>query len=543
MFNRSTIINLVSYHVLAIAAVVMLLIPDVAPIRTVQASTPSDQITLVSKITDFRNSHPDMGVTPANGFGHYAGNVNLTLGPSYVPTFSGNGALVSQQWRQKTNHPIPPHLYKSGIFDFNGARVGGSIFLNSGSEFRAGSGTPVIATNATNNNAVTLNSGSTIEGDLLVGPGGNANAVVNAKSGSSVTGTIGALSTVIPMPTITVPNIGPMTNSDWKVESSTYVLSNDLHIGKGKVDSGGRLRINGHVTMVVDDDFEVNSASRVEVMANSSLQLYVGGELKVNSGSSINNNTKDNNLVTVYITGSKDVDINSGSGIYMNVAAPNSELVVNSGSRIDGSFIGQSIYLNSGSEFVCRPGSSPVYDRCGTLYADTEGLAPFADTGAISSSTTFNQWFTDVMGVNLSTAHLLRLTNNGSGVYEYLDDNFFPIDDRLLGNEDGDSHNYYFTLWFEADFIYDACTDQFFEFEGDDDAWMFVGSDLGLDLGGIRPLNGQYLEMHRLDLVDGQTYTLRFFYAQRNGSSSRFRLRTNLPLQGVPSTLATAGFD
>ena len=40
----------------------------------------------------------------------------------------------------------------------------------------------------------------------------------------------------------------------------------------------------------------------------------------------------------------------------------------------------------------------------------------------------------------------------------------------------------------------------------------------------------QYMDVDRLALVDGETYTLHLFYAQRHEGSSVFRLRTNIPL-------------
>jgi fibro-slime domain-containing protein len=44
------------------------------------------------------------------------------------------------------------------------------------------------------------------------------------------------------------------------------------------------------------------------------------------------------------------------------------------------------------------------------------------------------------------------------------------------------------------------------------------------------------VDMDRFGLVDGQTYRLHFFYAQRQPNFGIFRLRTNLDIQTQPQT-------
>jgi fibro-slime domain-containing protein len=177
---------------------------------------------------------------------------------------------------------------------------------------------------------------------------------------------------------------------------------------------------------------------------------------------------------------------------------------------------------------------------------DSMGFFGVESGGGISSSTTFDRWFRDVLGTNMSTVRNIVLTRNEEDVYEFLTDAFYPLDGDLLGNE-GDPHNYYFTYAFTTTFDYHPGSGQFIEFEGGDGAWMFIDGRLVMDLGGVESSVRQYVEMDRLGLRAGAAnpHTVRFFYAHRSAGESVFRLRTNIELSGsTPAGFQiSGGFD
>ncbi|MFC1924027.1 fibro-slime domain-containing protein [Chloroflexota bacterium] len=160
-------------------------------------------------------------------------------------------------------------------------------------------------------------------------------------------------------------------------------------------------------------------------------------------------------------------------------------------------------------------------------------------TGEIDNPTThgqaaFDQWYRDTAGVNQSLDSTLTFTLS-SGNYVYSSSSFFPLDDQLLGN-DGNSHNYHFTMELHSSFTYEA--GQVFSFTGDDDVWVFIDNTLVIDLGGVHGAQSGSVELDTLGLTENETYDFDLFFAERHTTGSNFNATTNIDLQepssGVP---------
>ena len=218
---------------------------------------------------------------------------------------------------------------------------------------------------------------------------------------------------------------------------------------------------------------------------------------------------------------------------------------------------GLPVFTGNGRKVRYQCSDSNWNPICWTLYdyslGDHEIVLRGLSTGGIQSENSFNQWFRDVEGVNISMPLSITLVrqNDGSYVFDDSDDplyqslgGFFPIENLGYGNPGGSpDRNFHFTFELHTEFTYDEDGAQFFSFLGDDDVWVFINGQLVIDLGGVHGAIEQGVDLTRLNLQNGETYSLDFFFAERHRTQSNFRFQTNLELETTSLPTGEESYD
>ncbi|MCH2138712.1 MAG: fibro-slime domain-containing protein [Phycisphaerales bacterium] len=221
---------------------------------------------------------------------------------------------------------------------------------------------------------------------------------------------------------------------------------------------------------------------------------------------------------------------------------------------------GKPAFTGNGFKVVQQAMDSAGRPICWSLVdpalGDTAEVRGPSDDGGIHSISSFRKWFRDRCRWNLSQPLSLTFHRQADGSYVFDDSDdplysqlagFFPIEDQLFGNPDNPpwapDRNFHFTFELQTEFSYDATRDNMFEFIGDDDVWVYINGELVIDLGGVHAATHQYVDLDRLGLNHGQTYSLHFFFAERHRTQSNFRIVTNLQLGCPDPPPMTAAFD
>lgn len=138
-------------------------------------------------------------------------------------------------------------------------------------------------------------------------------------------------------------------------------------------------------------------------------------------------------------------------------------------------------------------------------------------------------------------------------------------DDGLLNKTEGkDSYvnrDFNFALYSSGEFVYHADDELFFDFEGDDDVYLFINDELVMDIGSAHSIDGVRFELNdyvnqakagklgseernkKLSLEEGNTYSFKFYYMERHGYGSNMRIMTNIRVTDPSMTTAKTAWQ
>ena len=212
-----------------------------------------------------------------------------------------------------------------------------------------------IGTNAIEAGAIDLKHGATVNGDVIVGYGGDPDVVIE-DGGANITGDVYVAPEVYDIPPATVPQ--------GLVDLPSQGTLNDCAVitGSGKYDSidlGNHevIVINGDVSLYITGDITLGNSAQLLVVnegmnPNASLTLYVGGNVEVKNGGAFNNLAQDpKKLSIVGVDDCEDIILKNSTDFYGTIYAPDTRVEMKNSANAYGAVVADTFDQKNSATF------------------------------------------------------------------------------------------------------------------------------------------------------------------------------------------------
>lgn len=207
-----------------------------------------------------------------------------------------------------------------------------------------------IGTNSTETGKITLYNRSYINGDVLVGAGGNPGNVIN-DNGGSYAGTAYAQAVAQPIPAVVVPDTLAAGPAQDAITGNTTISRSGKYCGIS-LGNSKKLIIDGNVMLYITGDVVLNKSAVIEINEGASLVLYVDGSVVGKNGSQFNNKTKDPRSLKLLGTDDcQDVELKNSGDMYAIVYAPEADTVLHNSATIWGAVTAKTCELKNSASF------------------------------------------------------------------------------------------------------------------------------------------------------------------------------------------------
>ncbi|MBN1973708.1 MAG: hypothetical protein JW787_08725 [Sedimentisphaerales bacterium] len=199
-----------------------------------------------------------------------------------------------------------------------------------------------VGTNSTKHWQMCLFNDAIINGDAVVGAGGEPDYTIDNKG--TITGQQYAMSSAQTLESVTVPPLIDSLPSQGTLEEGDVLVSGkyeSIDLGNNKT-----VTIKGDVTLYVTGDIILGNSAQIIVDGDtpgSSLTIYLGGNLVSGNSSAVNNETQDPHNTSIYALDScTKINMKNDSAFYGTIYAPEAEVVYNNSAALYGSVISKS---------------------------------------------------------------------------------------------------------------------------------------------------------------------------------------------------------
>ncbi len=215
-----------------------------------------------------------------------------------------------------------------------------------------------VGTQSTSGDTIILNNGVTVEGDVIVGVGGDPDTVIKdlgATTGDQYAGTQND-----PLPVIIPPAL-PNKASDISAKGATVTLTpadsgrySAIDLKNGS--SPGVLEISGGaVTLHITGDITLGQSCEIIVRDGASLTIYADGDIQCANGSDINSENPPEAASTFKLYGTGDgqqsFDLKAKSEFTGIIYAPNADIQLYAGGDAYGSIVANTFEFKAGGNY------------------------------------------------------------------------------------------------------------------------------------------------------------------------------------------------
>ena len=297
---------------------------------------------------DNDNLPQELNVSLDGSDSSFSYQISQQIDGTYVieATGTSNGAQRTVQSTLSLTNP-----FDFAIFMKNGVNLQPNSLID-WYNYTAGDSAMKVGTNSTNSAAVDLLDSVTINGDVVIGVGGDPDEVVRTLPSAVITGDISAQTRTATLPSVSVPAYLEAMSSGGEIKNNTTLTSSGkydaIDLGTSKT-----ITVQGAVELYITGDIDLGNSSVIEVddsFPDSSLTIYLSGNLDSRNSSNVNNNTEIPSKCKIYgLDTCTTMDFKNGSDFYAIVYAPQADIVFHNSVNIYGSLIGKSLDLKSSS--------------------------------------------------------------------------------------------------------------------------------------------------------------------------------------------------
>ncbi len=209
-----------------------------------------------------------------------------------------------------------------------------------------------LRTNSAATDSIILKSGVVIPGDVVVGPGGDLDDVINSKQSTVIQGHSYPAQEEIIFPPVVVPSALDSLSTTSYTYTPGVPITGSVKLDSISIPGSGIQEFDGECKVYVLGDITLDNAAGVTITAGSSLTLYLAGNMAGMNSTGVTNATDDSTKFTLYgLDTCTLINLKNNVDLYGSVYAPNADILIGNWGDLYGAFIGNSFEMRNAGSF------------------------------------------------------------------------------------------------------------------------------------------------------------------------------------------------